>query len=94
MKAVSKAEVAVTPALEPPPGVIPDFTGHRGLQTTWIVIMSVAIVLVTLVFLARIITKAVGKERLQIEDCKWKCAIETKEEALTVDRFRYPSMGI
>ena len=94
MEAAYEAELAVTPASEPPPGVIPDFTGYGGLQTTWIVIMSVAIVLVTLIFSARIATKVVGKERLQIEDCKWKYAIETKAEALTVGRFRYPSMGM
>ena len=94
MEAVYKGELAVTPASEPPSGVIPDFTGYRGLQTTWIVIISVAMVLVMLVFSAQIVTKAISKERLQIEDCRWKSAIEIKEEALTVDRCRYPSMGM
>ena len=91
---IPNSVLAVTPALKPPPGVIPDFSGHRGLQTTWIVIDSIALFLTTLIVSARIITKTVGKERFQIEDCKPSAFFDATVRSLTLGRFCGRRLGL
>ena len=62
--------LAQTPALEPPPGITPDFdTLYRDLQPLFIAVNSLYIVLATLVVGARLLVKAVHMRLLQIEDC-------------------------
>lgn len=93
MADVPDSVLAVTPALKPPPGITPDFTGESGLQTTWIVVDSIALVLTTLILSARVITKTLGKERVQIEDCTYNSLIAIKRATLTFAIFCSPCMG-
>lgn len=61
---------AQTPALKPPPGVVPDFnTLYSGLQPSFITITSLYLMIATFVVGARMLVKGLEARLLQIEDC-------------------------
>lgn len=58
------------PALDPPPGVTPDFSKlYSGLQPLFIAIVSLYLISSTLVVGARLATKRLVIRLIQIEDC-------------------------
>lgn len=58
-----------TPALEPPPGVVPNFVDPPTIVRPIIVGVSVMIVVSTLGFAARLFTKIRVMKQMQLEDC-------------------------
>lgn len=70
MSSADIALLAQTPALKPPPGVLPNFnTLYIDLQPLFIVIVSLYISLATFVVGARLIANLLDARLLQLEDC-------------------------
>lgn len=71
-------QMAMLPALEPPPGVTSDFTTrYTGLQPVFIAVVSVWLLLITAVVAARVIAKGLGMRLMQMEDCWYLlCPVE------------------
>ena len=58
-----------TPALEPPPGVSPNFTDLYSLRPFQVATASICVITATLIIAARLVTKAATSKRLQLEEC-------------------------
>ena len=70
MASSESALVAQVPALEPPPGVTPDFnTLYSGLQPLFIAIISLYLMISTFVVGARLVAKGLDARLIQVEDC-------------------------
>lgn len=61
--------LANTPALEPPPGVAPDFTNPYSLRPYQLATTCICLTTATLVVAARFIAKVATSKRLQLEEC-------------------------
>ena len=60
-----------TPALQPPPGVVPNFSSsYVDLQPIWLILLSVTIALTTFIIGARLLAKYHDSRLLQLEDRK------------------------
>lgn len=60
---------ANTPALEPPPGVTPNFINPYSLRPFQVATASICLTTATLVVAARFFAKFATSKRLQLEEC-------------------------
>lgn len=69
MDEMNLSALAKTPALEPPPGVSPNFTDPYSLRPFQVATASICVVTATLAIAARFVTKVATSRRLQLEEC-------------------------
>ena len=69
MDDLSLSTQANTPALEPPPGVSPNFINPYSLRPFQIATTSICLTTATLVVAARFVAKFATSKRLQLEEC-------------------------
>ena len=69
MDDLSLNTLASTPALEPPPGVSPNFINPYSLGPFQVATASICVTSATIVVAARFVTKVATSKRLQLEEC-------------------------
>ena len=77
MDDLSSSTLANTPALEPPPGVSPNFTNPYSLKPFQVATASICLTTATLVVAARFVAKFATSKRLQLEECMFNLQRES-----------------
>ncbi len=62
-------DLNTTPALAPPPGVVPDFLAPNPMMPSLIATVVICLTLTTLAVMARVYAKAAVMREMQLEDC-------------------------
>ena len=86
MDELSLSTLANTPALEPPPGVSPNFTNPYSLRDIQVATASICVTIATLVIAARFVTKVATSKRVQLEECTFN--LKQKVDCVTLMRQR------